>query len=81
MMDVRVLVGSPSPRRNVLHLGEDMELPQEERGLRLGEEVRAAKRQKNRTKAEMTKKHTTQGLRVRRGEARFPFHYRNSKKP
>ena len=39
MVDVRVPIGHPSPRRTVLRLGEDMELPQEERGLRLGEEV------------------------------------------
>ena len=34
----------PSPRRTVLRLGEDMGLPQEERGVRLGEgSVRLAK--------------------------------------
>ena len=37
--DVRVPVRRLSPRRIVLCLGEDMELPQEERGLCLGEEV------------------------------------------
>ena len=37
MVDVRVSVGHSLTRRTVLRLGEDMELSQEERGLRLGE--------------------------------------------
>ena len=36
MVDVRVSFRRPSPRRTVLRLIEDMELPQEERGLCLG---------------------------------------------
>ena len=36
IVDVRVVIRCPSPKRSMLRLGEDKGLPQEERSLRLG---------------------------------------------